>query len=141
MPYEGLPKVKRHPKSTHADSTPATDGKYVDRALRFPWSLRLRPEWKALVETGPRRARRRLVLRSGLPVGIRQLRRSSIKNLVIVQADIQKDSFIAAYDIKNGKRLWKTPREEISSWGTPTVYEGKTRAELDNQRIQGHPRL
>jgi outer membrane protein assembly factor BamB len=27
--YEGLPKVKRHPKSTHADSTPATDGKHL----------------------------------------------------------------------------------------------------------------
>ncbi len=27
--YEGVPKVKRHPKSTHANSTPATDGKYV----------------------------------------------------------------------------------------------------------------
>jgi outer membrane protein assembly factor BamB len=27
--YEGVPKVKRHPKSTHADATPATDGKTV----------------------------------------------------------------------------------------------------------------
>src|SRR5918992_3040348 len=27
--YDGLPKVKRHPKSTHADSTPATDGRTV----------------------------------------------------------------------------------------------------------------
>ena len=52
------------------------------------------------------------------------------KNMVIVQADIQKNSFIAAYDIKNGKRLWMTPREEIPSWSSPTVYEGKTRAEL-----------
>ena len=52
------------------------------------------------------------------------------KNLVIVQADLQKNSFIAAYDIKTGKQVWKTPREEISSWGSPTVYEGKLRAEL-----------
>ena len=27
--YEGIPKIKRHPKSTHAASTPATDGKYL----------------------------------------------------------------------------------------------------------------
>ena len=27
--YEGVPLVKRHPKSTHADSTPVTDGKYL----------------------------------------------------------------------------------------------------------------
>jgi outer membrane protein assembly factor BamB len=52
------------------------------------------------------------------------------KNLVIIQADIQKNSFIAAYDIKTGKQVWKTVREEIPSWATPTVYEGKTRAEL-----------
>ncbi len=52
------------------------------------------------------------------------------RDLVIVQADMQKDSFIAAYSLKNGKLVWKTPREEISSWGTPTIYEGKTRAEL-----------
>jgi len=43
---------------------------------------------------------------------------------------VQKDSFIAAFDIKSGKQVWRTEREEIPSWGTPTVYEGKTRAEL-----------
>jgi outer membrane protein assembly factor BamB len=43
---------------------------------------------------------------------------------------VQKNSFIAAYDINNGKRLWMTPREEIPSWGTPTIYEGKSRVEL-----------
>jgi len=52
------------------------------------------------------------------------------RDLVIVQADVQKDSFIAAYSLKSGKLVWKTPREAISSWGTPTIYEGKTRAEL-----------
>ena len=27
--YEGIPKVKRHVKASHANSTPATDGKYL----------------------------------------------------------------------------------------------------------------
>ncbi len=52
------------------------------------------------------------------------------KNMVIVQCDVQKNSFIAAYDLNGGRRLWTTPREEIPSWGTPTVYEGKTRTEI-----------
>jgi outer membrane protein assembly factor BamB len=52
------------------------------------------------------------------------------RDLVIIQADVQKDSYIAAYNLKTGKLAWKTPREEIPSWGTPTVYEGKPRAEL-----------
>ena len=55
------------------------------------------------------------------------------KNLVIVQCDIQKDSFVAAYDVNDGHRVWRTPREEIPSWGTPAIYEGKTRAELITQ--------
>jgi len=27
--HKGVPKVKRHPKATHANSTPGTDGKYI----------------------------------------------------------------------------------------------------------------
>jgi outer membrane protein assembly factor BamB len=51
------------------------------------------------------------------------------KDMVIIH-DIQKNSFIAAYNIKTGKLMWKTPREEIPGWSTPTVFEGKTRVEL-----------
>ena len=52
------------------------------------------------------------------------------KNLAIVQCDSHKSSFIAAFDIENGRKVWSTPRRATSSWSTPTVYEGKTRAEL-----------
>src|SRR5262249_58338796 len=46
------------------------------------------------------------------------------KNTVIVQCDRQKDSFIAAYDLKDGKEVWRTARAEIPAWGTPTVVAG-----------------
>ncbi len=127
--YEGLPKVKRHPKSTHADSTPATDGKHVIALFGshglYAYDLNGKLLWKQ--DLG--------VLDAGWfydPDYQWEYGASPIiyKNMVIVQADIQKNSFIAAYDIKNGKRLWMTPREEIPSWSTPTVYEGKSRAEL-----------
>lgn len=49
---------------------------------------------------------------------------------MIVQADQQKDSFLLAADIKTGKTIWKTAREELPSWGTPTIYPGKARHEL-----------
>ena len=42
----------------------------------------------------------------------------------------QKDSFIAAFDLKDGKELWRTARAEIPSWGTPTVVAGKDHAEV-----------
>ena len=127
--YEGLPKVKRHPKSTHADSTPATDGKHVIALFGshglYAYDLNGKLLWKQ--DLG--------VLDAGWfydPDYQWEYGASPIiyKNMVIIQADIQKDSFIAAYDIKTGKRLWMTPREEIPSWSTPTVYEGKSRAEL-----------
>ena len=50
------------------------------------------------------------------------------KNLVIVQADIQ-NAFIAAYDLKSASRSEDAARRRYRP-GTPTVYEGKARAEL-----------
>jgi outer membrane protein assembly factor BamB len=127
--YDGLPKVKRHPKSTHSDSTPATDGKYLvvlfgSHGL-YAYDLNGKLKWKQ--DLG--------VLDSGWfydPDYQWEHGSSPIiyRDLVIIQVDVQKDSYIAAYSLKDGKLKWKTPREEISSWGTPTVYEGKTRAEL-----------
>lgn len=128
--FEGIPKIKRHPKSSHAASTPVTDGKYVIALFGseglFAYDLNGKQLWKQDVG----------VLDAGwfYDVDYQWEYASSpiiYKNMVIIQADIQKDSFIAAYDIKNGKLLWKTPREgELPGWGSPTVYEGKTRAEL-----------
>src|SRR4029079_3859697 len=42
-------------------------------------------------------------------------------NLVILQCDTQADSFLLALDAPTGKTVWKTPREELPSWGTPTI--------------------
>ena len=52
------------------------------------------------------------------------------KDLVIVQCDVSKGSFIAAFNLKSGKQVWRTERDEIPSWGTPTIVESKTRVEL-----------
>jgi outer membrane protein assembly factor BamB len=52
------------------------------------------------------------------------------RGLVIVQCDWGKSPFLAAYDTKTGKQVWRTPREQPPSHGTPTVYEGKDRAVL-----------
>jgi outer membrane protein assembly factor BamB len=127
--YEGMPKVKRHPKSTHADSTPVTDGKTLVALFgshgMYAYDLNGKLLWKQ--DLG--------VMDAGWfydPDYQWEYGSSPVifKDMVIVQADLQKESFIAAYSLKNGKLLWKTNRDEISSWGTPTVYEGKTRPEL-----------
>jgi outer membrane protein assembly factor BamB len=52
---------------------------------------------------------------------------------VIVQCDIQKNSFVAAFDLQTGKEVWRTQRDEIPSWSTPTIYTGPPRDELITQ--------
>jgi len=47
-----------------------------------------------------------------------------------VQCDQQKGSFLEAFDRATGKTLWRAERDELPSWGTPTVYTGKPRVEL-----------
>lgn len=127
--YEGVPKVKRHPKATHASSTPAVDGQHLIALFGseglYCYDLNGKLLWKQ--DLG--------VLDAGwfYDADYQWEHASSpiiYKNFVILQADIQKDSFIAAYDLKTGKQVWKTLREEIPSWATPTIYEGKSRAEL-----------
>jgi len=126
---EAEPRVRRHPKTTRASATPATDGKHLvmlfasgglycyDIKGRLRWSQdlgTLNANWadKPEVQWGP----------ASSPI--------IYKNLVLVQCDIEKDSFISAFDLGSGKKVWSTPRRTIPSWSTPTVYEGKKRAEL-----------
>jgi outer membrane protein assembly factor BamB len=52
------------------------------------------------------------------------------KDLVIVQCDTQNESFLLAANVNNGETVWKTTRDELPSWGTPTIYPGRNRVEL-----------
>lgn len=127
--YEGVPRERRHIKATYANATPATDGRYVvaffgSQGL-YAFDTKGRLAWKK--DLG--------VLNAGaydIPSYEWGTASSPIiyKDLVIVQCDTQGDSYLLAADIKTGKTVWKTPRQELPSWGTPTVYEGKGRAEL-----------
>ena len=127
--YEGVPRAKRHLKATQANSTPTTDGKYVvalfgseglncyDVDGRLLWSKDLG------------------VLNPGLwddPSSSWGHASSPIiyRDLVIVQADGHAQSFIAAFDLKSGKQVWRVERGEITSWSTPTISSLGSRTEL-----------
>jgi outer membrane protein assembly factor BamB len=49
---------------------------------------------------------------------------------VIVQADGHRQSFLAAFNLKDGKQAWRVERGEITSWTTPTILETKGRPEI-----------
>ena len=42
---------------------------------------------------------------------------------MIVQCDTQADSFLLALNAETGETVWKTDRDELPSWGTPTVVD------------------
>jgi len=118
--YEGEPLEKRHIKATYANSTPATDGRIVvawfgSQGL-YAYDVNGNPQWK--VDLG------RLDFGAyDIPTYEWGSASSPIiwKDLVIVQCDTQTDSFIMALNAKTGAMVWKTDRDEIPSWGTPTV--------------------
>ena len=56
------------------------------------------------------------------------------KNMVIVQCDIQRGSFLAAFDTATGKEVWRTQRDEIPSWSTPTIFEVTARRRSSRRR-------
>jgi outer membrane protein assembly factor BamB len=129
---EGTPKTKRHPKSSQASATPVTDGQRVIVSFGseglFAYDLDGKLLWKR--DLG--------VLSAGWfydPDYEWGFGSSPIiwKNLVIVQCDIQKNSFIAAFDVASGRPMWRTDREEIPSWSTPAIFEANGRAELVTQ--------
>ncbi|HYT76403.1 MAG TPA: PQQ-binding-like beta-propeller repeat protein [Vicinamibacterales bacterium] len=120
--YEGEPLNKRHVKSTYASSTPATDGRIVvawfgsqgvyayDVNGNFRWKVDLgRVNMGAYdvptFEWGP----------ASSPI--------IWHGLVILQCDTQADSFLLALNAETGEVVWKTARQELPSWGTPTVAE------------------
>jgi outer membrane protein assembly factor BamB len=125
----GVPKVKRHLKSTHANPTPAADGERVVVSFGpeglYCYNRDGNLLWKR--DLG--------ALDSGWFYDAEYqwgFGSSPIlwRGMVIVQCDAGKDSFLAAYDLNDGREVWKTPREEIPSWGTPTVVETPGGAEL-----------
>jgi outer membrane protein assembly factor BamB len=116
----GMPKIMRHPKSTHANPTPATDGKHLvvffgSEGL-FTYNLKGKLLWKkdfGVLDSG-------FYMASGAQWGFASSPVIHDK-MVIVQADVQKNSFVAALDIYTGKELWRTPRNDVPTWGSPGV--------------------
>ncbi len=119
--HRGVPQVKRHPKSSHANTTVATDGSRIIAffgseglycynmdgdllwkrdfgLIRSAWNVVESAEWEF----------------SSSPV--------IFKDRVIIQADALNTSFVAVLDLFTGKTIWRQERDEIPGWSTPNVY-------------------
>jgi outer membrane protein assembly factor BamB len=49
---------------------------------------------------------------------------------VILQCDVQGKSFLASFALKDGTLRWKKARDEVPTWGTPTVYRTGDRVRI-----------
>lgn len=52
------------------------------------------------------------------------------RDLVFVNWDHERDSFVVALETATGEERWRVPRDEITSWGTPVVIEHQGRPQL-----------
>jgi outer membrane protein assembly factor BamB len=133
--FEGVPKIKRHLKGSQANCTPATDGKHViacfgseglycyDFAGKLLWkrdlstldsSFTIEREYEWGFGSSP-------IIHEGL---------------AILQCDLSRDSFIAAFNLEDGAKVWSTPRDEIPSWSSPAIWRNSQRVELVTNAAQ-----
>jgi outer membrane protein assembly factor BamB len=127
--YEGVPREKRHIKATYANATPATDGRTVvaffgsqglyayDVDGNLKWSRDL-----GRIDAGAYDAPDYEWGTASSPI--------LFEDLVIVQCDQQKGSFLVALRLADGTTAWKVDRDELPSWSTPNVHPGTSGPEL-----------
>lgn len=129
LAHEGVPAIERHTKASHANCTPATDGKHVVAFFGseglHTYDMQGTLLWKK--DFGK--------LESGffqVPGNEWGFASSPVihEGKVIVQVDVRENSFVAAFDVTNGKELWRTARNDVPTWGTPTVHVDDKRSQV-----------
>ena len=142
--FKGVPKIKRHTKSTHANSTLATDGErivaffgseglyaYDMQAARLLWKkdLGVLDAGYFMVPDAQWETGSSPVLHDGM---------------VVVQADVQKGSFLAMFDAKDGREVWRVvahgradlEHADDSSRQRPDADPGERHAPCRRLRLQ-----
>ena len=118
--YKGVPKEKRHIKSTYSSSTPGTDGRivvaYFGSQGIYAYDLNGKALWQSdlgRINAGAHEAPTFEWGTASSPI--------IHGDLVIVQCDQQNGSFLIALKRTTGEVKWKTMRDELPSWGSPAV--------------------
>lgn len=129
--FTGRPPGGRHRKNSFTSETPVTDGKfiylYVANLGLWAFDLKGNQVWTTPMELNPIY----LELGSGASPVL-------AGDLLVVLCDNQKQQYVAAYDKKTGKQMWRTDRDlggrqppvQRSGWSTPFVWRNAQRTEI-----------
>lgn len=129
--HKGIPRARRHTKATHANTTLATDGKRLIALFGseglYSYSLDGKLLWKKDLGT-----------LDMTPPDVRTLSwgyassPALFDDVIVVQADVKANGFLAAFAVKDGRELWRVPREtvSVSSWATPGVFKAGGRTQI-----------
>lgn len=130
--HAGRPPGGRHRKNSFASETPVTDGTlvyvYATNIGLWAYDLKGKQVWKTPLENLP--------MYSDFGTGASPLLAG---DLVVVCHDNEKQQFIAAFDKKTGKQVWRTDRDlrtntspsaRRSGWSTPYLWVTPQRTEI-----------
>jgi outer membrane protein assembly factor BamB len=127
--HKGVPKIKRHTKATHANSTLATDGErliaFFGSEGLYAYSMSGKLLWKR--DLGVLDAGYFMVPEAQWETGSSPIIHD---NVVVLQVDVQQGSFLGAFDARTGKDVWRTPRGDVPTWGTPTIHTVKGQTQI-----------
>jgi len=133
--FEGVPKIKRHLKGSQANCTPATDGRHVVACFGSEGLYCYDFEGKLLWNRDLSTLDSSFALDREYEWGFGN---SPVlyDGRCILQCDLSRDSFIAAFSLEDGSKLWSTPRDEIPSWSSPVVWRNAKRTEIVTNAAQ-----
>ncbi len=125
--YRGNPRGGRHRKNSFASETPVTDGEnvyvYFTQHGLYAFDVDGKEVWTAPLAAHPT---------------IRDYGTGASPALhgdrLFVLNDNEEESFLAAFDKRTGKEIWRTPRSfstpRKTGWSTPFVWENQLRTEV-----------
>ncbi len=129
--YAGHPPGGRHRKNSFVSETPVTDGKliyvYVASLGLWAYDLKGAQAWHTALESYP------VYLDFGTAASPVLL-----DNMLVIVNDNQKQQFIASFDKRTGKQIWRTERDLQSTsgamfksgWVTPYIWKNPVRTEI-----------
>lgn len=129
--HTGRPPGGRHRKNSFVSESPVTDGKfvyvYVGNLGLWAFDLKGKQVWTTPLEANP------IYLDFGTGSSP-----ALAGNLLVIVNDNQRQQYVAAFDKRTGKQVWRTGRDiggktqpvQRSGWATPFVWRNQLRTEI-----------